>query len=238
MSCSGPRRLLMLLPSLLLVGASATPSGAEPPSVVPRADWDPTPRTPHDATRYRGDLKQALTTLVVHHSDFDPPEGPQGILAWHLEVSGFSDIGYHYVIGTDGTVYEGRALDRMGAHAGQSLEANRAVKRARPRGRGAVDEARQLDPDYGAIGVVLDGRYDVARPSPAQETALFALLDELTARYDIAPERVIGHRDVKQRLVEDRGLTFTGPEKSCPGHGVVELLDRWRAEQARRAMRR
>ncbi|MCC7110058.1 MAG: N-acetylmuramoyl-L-alanine amidase, partial [Deltaproteobacteria bacterium] len=83
------------------------------PRVVPRDEWDPAPLVA--GTRYRGRLKDVLTTIVVHHSDFLEPPGPLGIKQYHLEVSGFSDIGYHFVIEPDGTVYEGRPLDRMGA---------------------------------------------------------------------------------------------------------------------------
>ena len=34
---------------------------------------------------------------------------------WHLQ-RGFSNIGYHYVIGRDGTIYNGRPVEKVGAH--------------------------------------------------------------------------------------------------------------------------
>ena len=37
------------------------------------------------------------------------------IRQWHLD-RGWSDIGYHYVIELDGTIKEGRPLERQGAH--------------------------------------------------------------------------------------------------------------------------
>lgn len=37
------------------------------------------------------------------------------IRQWHLD-RGWSDIGYHYVIELDGTVKEGRPVERQGAH--------------------------------------------------------------------------------------------------------------------------
>ena len=36
---------------------------------------------------------------------------------WHVEGNGWADIGYHYLIDRNGTVAEGRPLDRIGAHA-------------------------------------------------------------------------------------------------------------------------
>ena len=38
------------------------------------------------------------------------------IRKWHVEGRGWSDIGYHYVIHLDGSVSQGRPLDRSGAH--------------------------------------------------------------------------------------------------------------------------
>ena len=37
------------------------------------------------------------------------------IRRWHLE-RGFSDIGYHFVIGLDGCIEDGRPLVKIGAH--------------------------------------------------------------------------------------------------------------------------
>jgi len=38
------------------------------------------------------------------------------IRRWHTEDRGWSDIGYHYLIDRDGTVMEGRPLEKTGAH--------------------------------------------------------------------------------------------------------------------------
>ena len=35
---------------------------------------------------------------------------------WHVNGRGWSDIGYHYVIGIDGTIEKGRPIQRTGAH--------------------------------------------------------------------------------------------------------------------------
>lgn len=55
--------------------------------------------------------------IIVHCSA--SPDGKNisvdEIKQWHLE-KGFNDIGYHYVITTDGKVHEGRSLLLEGAH--------------------------------------------------------------------------------------------------------------------------
>ncbi len=111
------------------------------PVIIKRSEWDPTPPKRCCAS-YDQPIKKVLKWIVVHHSDFTDAPGPLAIKEYHLQVSGFSDIGYHFVIAADGTIYEGRSLQLMGSHAGITVE-------------GKKD--RHKDPDYGSIGVVLDG---------------------------------------------------------------------------------
>lgn len=203
---------MLLAHALALLLATAM----DPPSlldVVPRATWDPSPRVA--GQRYRGRLERVLRTIVVHHSDFLEPAGPLGIKDYHLEVSGFSDIGYHYVIEPDGTVYEGRALDHTGAHAGVTREGARGN--------------HEQDPDWGAIGIVLDGYFGEELPPPAQRAALLGLIDQLRARFPKI-DRVIGHREVRRELVLARKLTPVGAPTVCPGDALFLWLDAERRE--------
>ncbi len=177
-------------------------------SIVPRAKWDPTPRAV--GVLYRGRLGDIYRTIVIHHSDFIDPPGPLAIKDYHVEVSRFGDIGYHFVIGKDGSVYEARSLTRMGAHAGATREAARGT-------------GRDLDPDWGAIGICLDGLFDEKLPPPAQLAALALLVDDLKKRFPRI-DRVIGHREVRAG-VEGRGLHAIGPPTACPGERLFRWLD-------------
>lgn len=38
------------------------------------------------------------------------------IRRWHVEGRGWSDIGYHFVVGINGDLHYGRPLERIGAH--------------------------------------------------------------------------------------------------------------------------
>lgn len=62
-------------------------------------------------------MKRAINKIIIHCSA--TPEGrdvkTETIRAWHLK-RGWSDIGYHYVIELDGSICEGRPLERTGAH--------------------------------------------------------------------------------------------------------------------------
>ena len=48
------------------------------------------------------------------------PEGrdvkTETIRSWHMKGNGWSDIGYHFVIELDGTIHNGRPVERSGAH--------------------------------------------------------------------------------------------------------------------------
>jgi len=59
-----------------------------------------------------------IDKLIVHctatpeFKDFDVED----VRSWHVKGNGWSDIGYHYLIKLDGTVQEGRPIERSGAH--------------------------------------------------------------------------------------------------------------------------
>jgi len=58
-----------------------------------------------------------INKIILHCTA--TPEGRQHDVAdirrWHLK-RGFNDIGYHYLIHIDGTIEEGRPLNKQGAH--------------------------------------------------------------------------------------------------------------------------
>ena len=179
-----------------------------PVAVIGRADWDAAP-VPLARLRPRSRPLSSASFLVVHHSDFSAAPGPQAILDYHRGPAGFADIGYHFVVASDGTVFEARPIDRVGAHAGISVEQRRH---------------RRHDPDEDAIGIVLDGSFEHERPPPAQVAAMTRLLRDLRARYQIPARRIIGHRDVKARIVEAHGLTFAGSTTVCPGDAAFDVI--------------
>jgi len=64
-----------------------------------------------------------INKIVIHCTA--TPEGRDHDVAdirrWHLK-RGFNDIGYHYLIHIDGTIEEGRPLNKQGAHcSGQNI---------------------------------------------------------------------------------------------------------------------
>ena len=59
-----------------------------------------------------------IEKIIIHCSA--TPENrevdTETIRGWHMNENGWSDIGYHFVIELDGTIKEGRPIDRQGAH--------------------------------------------------------------------------------------------------------------------------
>lgn len=143
-----------------------------------------------------------LHTIVVHCSATRPNWMIRaGIEAQRAEIDrwhrarGFEAIGYHYLIGRDGSVVEGRPLETTGAHV---------------KGH-----------NTGSVGICLvgglwpDGR-DSARGdsfgdhfTPAQDGALRRLIASLQTTYP-AITTVVGHNDLAPR--------------GCPGFTVRDWL--------------
>jgi len=142
--------------------------------------------------------------ITIHHTyrplGANPPDPEQdkekvrNIQQYHVSKR-WGDVGYHFLIGSDGTVYEGRPLGYTGTHA---------------------------PPNYGNIGVNVIGDFHEAEyPSSLQLESLVRLISWLSDKFDINPTAeitlfrqsnlaVCGHRDWNQT--------------SCPGDKLYVLL--------------
>lgn len=117
---------------------------------------------------------RAIDAIIVHYTatadswyaDRPIADKVAEIDRWH-KARGWSGFGYHFLIDRDGTIAEGRPLDKTGAHA---------------RGRNAR-----------SIGICYVGN---SRPTPEQFTALAKLITDLQARFSLPDEAIMGHRDV------------------------------------------
>ena len=167
--------------------------------VIPRSEWGALPpdhtlsgeqgfynpvTNPGGWLSYETPLREALDTIVVHHTALPLSDGPLEIQQLHMAQRGFADIGYHYVIDPAGRIYAGRAIDVRGAHTGGQ--------------------------NYGKIGIVLMGNFEVDEPTEAQLDSLIALSRCLAQEYAI--EHIAGHRN------------FQPGETVCPGKNLWPLV--------------
>jgi len=114
--------------------------------------------------------RTSTTAVVLHHR---AGEGDvESIHRQHL-ANGWAGIGYNFYIRYDGSVYEGRGWENIGAHAGSSNGYNKK-----------------------SLGLCFEGNYDTKADMPdAQYRAGVALIREALARYPAINE-IVGHRDL------------------------------------------
>ncbi|WP_226663429.1 N-acetylmuramoyl-L-alanine amidase [Microbulbifer aggregans] len=55
-------------------------------------------------------------SIVLHHSGNSGEKDPRAIEAKHIQDRGWDDVGYHYLIHPNGTIYEGRKIYHKGSH--------------------------------------------------------------------------------------------------------------------------
>ncbi|MGO1303187.1 MAG: N-acetylmuramoyl-L-alanine amidase [Sphingomonas parapaucimobilis] len=152
---------------------------------TPLAPWRAAARAP---------IIRSISSIAVHCTATPAGRAVSAaqIRGWHL-AKGWKDIGYHFVVGLDGTIEIGRPKAMAGAHV-EGFNAH-------------------------SVGVVYVGGTDAAgKPldtrTPAQKAALLDLLAELKGAH---PAAVIkGHRDYSPDRNRDGKITPNEWLKACP----------------------
>ncbi len=156
----------------------------ERPPIVSRAEWGAravnhaaeeefgfyTLDNPEGWREYEDDLRDAYQTVVIHHSALYETDDLTSILAiqdLHLDDRGWADIGYHFCVGQDGTVYEGRRMSVRGVHTEGY--------------------------NTGSLGVCLLGNFQVITPTGPQLTNTHLLVNWLALRLRLT--HLAGHRE-------------------------------------------
>lgn len=148
-----------------------TPKNTLPTWVIRRAAW---------GARSRSGCGSAHTPryITIHHTatpnndSLSPAARMRQMQAYHIDVLGWCDFGYHFTVGIDGQVYEGRANERRtGSHVGGHNTNN--------------------------VGVSVVGNFVSFAPRAAQLDGLVRIGQWLTATYGITRNRTFirGHRD-------------------------------------------
>ena len=171
--------------------------------ILSRKDWG--------ASRPCGEaVKHSPRRIVLHHTFrptaadyFKLDEGEKKQLVWniqkyHQRTQLWNDIAYHYLIGPDGLVFEGRPADTVGSHCGGNPPAN----------------AHRVFGNTGSIGICLIGDYDVEEPDARMLCSLNRLLGNVLVRFPgIEKTSVYGHFQAWSR-----------PPKTCPGRKLVRIV--------------
>ncbi|XP_017785945.1 PREDICTED: peptidoglycan-recognition protein SB1-like [Nicrophorus vespilloides] len=130
--------------------------------------WAPTPLSVNPASH-----------VIIHHGDSNPCTTRDKCTAKvkiyqadHINNRRWSDIGYNFVVGEDGNVYEGRGWGKQGSHAAPYNEKS--------------------------IGISVIGRFDDISPNSAALNAVKELIAYGVANGKIQSNyKLVGHRQVK-----------------------------------------
>jgi len=135
-----------------------------------------------------------INEIVIHCSATREGEevSVDTIRKWHLKRH-FKDIGYHYVIGLDGTLFDGRPIEKMGAHC--------------------------TGHNYNSIGICYIGGLDKhGNPKDTrtqeQKDTMIRLVNELKEIFPITS--ILGHRDTSPDINKDGKIDKWEWIKVCP----------------------
>ena len=169
--------------ALLLAACATTPA----PKHNPLATWVPSPNY---------NARKAML-IVVHYTE---QHSVQESLDTLRSQNSQGPVSAHYLIGSDGRIYQLVADEARAWHAG-------------PGRWGTI-----TDPNSASIGIELDN--DGASPfATTQIDSLLVLLADLTERLSIPRTQVVGHEDVAPTRKIDPGPLFPWKRLADAGYG-------------------
>ncbi|MFN2390051.1 MAG: N-acetylmuramoyl-L-alanine amidase [Actinomycetota bacterium] len=203
----GPRRTVEV--PALAEAATRTPD------IVTRAEWgadESIKRTSGSCRRRFYPVQQ----LFVHHtagSNFEtkPKATMRAIYYFHTVTRGWCDVGYNFVIGPDGTIFEGRWARSYGpweTHTSESRSGN------------AVAGAHVAGYNSGSVGVSMMGNFSNVELPPPARRSLAELLAWEADRHGLKPTGTHTYRNPEsgqtRRLPYIAGHRDAG-STDCPG---------------------
>lgn len=138
--------------------------------VVTRSQWGA--RSRNCGPRHTPNRLTIHHTVTPNNDSMSMPARLRQIQNYHINTQGWCDVGYHFLIGQDGKVYQGRVENIVGAHAGGANTNN--------------------------VGISFIGTFTSAAPGNAMLDAAARIMKSMSRTYGIALNRdkVKGHRQV------------------------------------------
>jgi hypothetical protein len=117
--------------------------------------------------------------MALHHTEsptvdsLSPEARLRQIQSYHMDVKGWCDIGYHYLVSRDGRIWQGRPVEKLGSHAGGA--------------------------NTGNVGISVMGKHDTTPVTDVQVAAIARLVRNVAERSGLAITRSVvkGHREYK-----------------------------------------
>ncbi|CAD7055361.1 N-acetylmuramoyl-L-alanine amidase [Pseudorhizobium halotolerans] len=147
---------------------------------------------------------RTINEIIVHctATPAGRPVTVTEINAWHL-ARGWSGIGYHRVIGLKGERWQGRPLDKIGAHCEGHNSSTIGV--------------------VYVGGVLSDGRTPADTRTPAQKDALLAEILALRDRFDI--RKISGHNEYAAKACPSFDASAEYDSYFEGGRGIAGTVD-------------
>lgn len=166
--------------------------------VRPRETWNAT--TPTCSTP-----ETSKENITIHHTAGngmgDVAMIIKQIQMFHITANGWCDIGYHFLVSSDGAIWEGRALETLGAHVSSNNARNIGISFL-----GCFDEEASCEPLFPKVPTTV---------SLEKTQALVATLSDIFS-IPLNPTHLKGHRD------------FSSAATTCPGDALHANLDFFR----------
>ncbi|MBI1946926.1 MAG: carboxypeptidase regulatory-like domain-containing protein [Deltaproteobacteria bacterium] len=169
------------------------------PGVQPRSAWGARASAgcSSNTTKEWVSVHHSVSALQADGSTDDHAAAMRGIQAYHMDGRGYCDIGYHWAVTADGTAWEAREAQFLGAHTGNHNTNNAGI---------VFVGCFHPTSDCNGLGATT--------PPAAMLAGGSAAIGAIAAHYGIAigDTTVIGHRDNPDQST------------SCPGDHLHELL--------------
>lgn len=138
--------------------------------LITRSNWGALP------IKSNYDPMGRITRMTIHHTHEIPGmmhrsdvDIVRAIARYHRNTLHWADIGYHYLVGRDGRVYEGRPASAQGAHA---------------RGLNNLNN----------LGIAVIGDFNDHLPETKQLNTLANFIRDMQDKYSISKSRIYGHQ--------------------------------------------
>lgn len=153
------------------------------PAIIPRSAWGADESLFNWPPEYREPRKFIIHHTVTPNDDLDPAATVRAIYYYHAVTRGWGDIGYNYLIDTQGRIYEGR-------QGGEGVVGGHSKQYA-----------------WGSIGISLMGNYEAVDVPQHMQASLVEMLAWKGNLHFIHPTghgifidkhlpNIMGHRDV------------------------------------------
>ena len=224
----------------LVVGHRRSDAAAAAPKCMSRADWGADESKSGWAS---GDTRtySPVQTLTVHHTagpndpDQDYAATMRAIYSYHLKSNGWSDIGYQYLVGGNGVVYEGRSAGDTPSRS-CLYDGGDGSDFAHEAGTDqVVTGAHVADYNTGNVGISVMGCFEPGstactgdtQPTTLAVDAVESELALLSTRHNLDPEGTVHYVNPETQKTKDVA-TISGHRDwgstECPGGNLYAQL--------------